>query len=334
MDLSTEYLGIKLPHPLIPGASPMCDNVDSVRRLEDHDAPMVVLRSLFEEQIVSEQLAGYFATETLAESFGEASTFLAEPDDLVFGPHEYLEHLRSVREAVSIPVVASLNGTTRGGWLEYASLIQEAGANALELNIYELATRPGVDGASIERESLEMVRQVKAKLSIPVAVKLSPFYTSFAHFAEQIWESGADALVLFNRFYQPDIDIEALETVPTLHLSDSSELLLRLRWLAILSGQLEIPLALTGGAHEPEDAIKALMCGACVVQLVSTLLKNGPKQLPLLRDEIARWLEEHEYESLQQMIGCMNLRHSPDPQGFERANYMHILQSWEPYMAR
>ena len=330
MNLATRYLGLELAHPFIPGASPLADSLDQVRRLDDAGAPAITLRSLFEEQIVGEQLATYHAAETLAHAWGEATSFLAEPEAAVFGPHEYLEHVRRVREAVDVPVIASLNGATRGGGLRYAALIAEAGAHALELNVYDLATDPGRTGAEIERETLEMVRELKRSIPIPVAVKLSPFYTSMANMARNLEHAGADGLVIFNRFYQPDIDIENLETVPLLRLSDSSELLQRLRWLAILRGPLRLDLAVTGGVHTVEDAIKALMCGATAIQVVSALLKLDANHLAHLRDGVRTWLSEHGYDSIGELRGSMSLDRCPDPRAFERANYMHILQSWRP----
>ena len=328
MDLSTRYLGIELPHPLMPGASPLVDDLDTVRRLEDAGAAAIVMHSLFEEQIVSEQMATHRAIDGTADSWAEALSYFPGRDDYRLGPEEYLEQVRKIKEIVSVPVIASLNGTTLGGWLDYAKQMEQAGADALELNVYMLATDPSTAGAEIERATLEMVRAVKQAAGVPVAVKLSPFYSSLPNFCKQLDEAGADGLVLFNRFYQPDIDIEELEVERALHLSDSSELLLRLRWLAILSGNVKASLAVTGGVHTETDAIKAVMTGAHAVQVVSALLRHGPERLRAMRDAMAAWLEEHEYQSLQQMQGSMNLSRSPDPSAFERANYMHILSSW------
>lgn len=328
MNLATRYLGFDLAHPFIPGASPLADSLDSVRRLEDAGAPMIVLRSLFEEQIVSEQLATYHATEALANAFSEAATFLAIPSEAAFGTERYLAHIRAVRGAVSVPVVASLNGHTRGGWLEYARQIEQAGADALELNLYELATDGERTAADLERNAVEMVRELRRTVSIPLAIKISPFYTSVASFARSIDMAGADAIVIFNRFYQPDIDIEELQPVPSLRLSDSSELLLRLRWLAILHDRVNADLAITGGVHDVADAVKALMCGAQAVQMVSALLKHGPGHLAHIAEGVGDWLDEHEYESIDQLRGSMSLSHCPDPGAFERANYMQILHGW------
>lgn len=331
MDLSTRYLGLDLPHPIIPGASPLVDDLDTVRRLEDAGAAALVMNSLFEEQIVGEQLATHDYIETSALSFGEAMSFLPETADLNLGPEEYLDKLRRIKEAVSIPVIASLNGTTPGGWLEYAALMAETGADALELNVYQLATDPEESAADIEERTIEMVKAVKAAVEIPLAVKLSPYYTALAHFARRLQTAGADGLVLFNRLYQADIDIEELEVEPRLHLSDSSELLLRVRWLAILSAELDLELSVTGGVHQVEDVVKSLMGGATTVQVVSALLRRGPEWLGVLRGDLERWLEEHEYSTLAEMRGCMSLARCPDPGAYERANYIHVLHSWSGY---
>jgi dihydroorotate dehydrogenase (fumarate) len=328
MDLTTRYLGLDLPHPLMPGASPMALDFDRVRRLEDAGAAAIVMHSLFEEQIVGEEVATYRSTEMHEGSSGEASSYLPEPPDFSLGPDEYLDHLRKVKAAVKCPVIGSLNGTTRGGWLDYAKLIQSAGADALELNVYEMPTDFNESGERVEDRAIDLARSIKASVTIPVAVKLSPFYSSFAHFARQLDHTGVDGIVLFNRFYQPDIDIEELEVERTLHLSNSSELPLRLRWLAILSGRIRPSLAVSGGIHTPADVVKAIMAGAHAVQVVSALLQRGPEYLRVLRGELARFLEEHEYESLKQMRGNMDLMACPDPKAYERANYMHLLQSW------
>lgn len=329
MDLSTTYLGLELPHPFMPGASPMADDLDTVKRLEDAGAAAIVLRSLFEEQITTEGLATHIHLDTPKDQFAEAMSYFPEPEEFRFGPDEYLEQLREVKEAVSVPVIASLNGTTAGGWLEYGSAMAEAGADALELNVYQLPTDPEISGAQIEDETVAMVRDLTGRVEVPVALKLSPFYSSLAGFAARLEEAGAAGVVLFNRFYQADIDIEELETTRTLHLSDSSELLLRLRWLAILAGRRTLSLAASGGVHTATDALKATMAGADAIQMVSALLQRGPHYLDLVRRTVARWLEEHEYDSLGQARGSMSLLRSPDPSAFERANYMQILQSWQ-----
>jgi dihydroorotate dehydrogenase (fumarate) len=332
MNLSTTYLGFDLPHPLIPGASPLVDDVDTVRRLEDAGAPMLVMHSLFEEQIVREELAVTRSIVTPQESYAEALTYFPEPKEFALGPEDYLEHLRRIKAVVSVPVIGSLNGTTEGGWLEYARLIQQAGADGLELNLYEVGGDPAEPGEKVELRGFQVVRAVRESLTIPVAVKLSPFYASLAHFARRLDGLGVDALVLFNRFYQPDIDVENLEVVRTVGLSHPGELLLRLRWLALLSGKVRANLAVTGGVHDAVGAVKAVMCGAHAVQMVSALLRHGPAYLGRVRDDLARWLEEHEYESLAQMRGSLSLERCPDPRAYERANYMKILQSWIPHL--
>jgi dihydroorotate dehydrogenase (fumarate) len=334
MDLSSDYLGFRLPHPFMPGASPMVDDLDRVRRLEDAGAAAIVMHSLFEEQIINEQRAVYSYLESPAESFAEALSYFPDPQHFNLGPDEYLEQILKISGAVEVPIIASLNGITLGRWLDYAWLMQEAGADALELNVYQLATDPNESSELLERRQADMVHEVKGKVSIPVAVKLSPFYSALAHFADQLENSGADGLVLFNRFFQPDIDVEELEVERVLELSTPSELPLRLRWLAILSGGVELSLAVTGGVHSALDAIKAVMCGAHAVQLVSVLLMRGPEYLRTIRKETEQWLEEHEYDSLEQARGSMNLERSPDPAAYERANYIHILQSLGPRLQR
>jgi len=328
MNLSTNYLGLQLPNPLMPGASPMADQLDWVKRLEDAGAAAIVMRSLFEEQITHEQQGMVYHMEVHEESFAEALSYFPKPDDFRFGPVEYLDQIKRVKAAVKIPVIASLNGTTAEGWLSYAKDIEQAGADALELNVYYLATDARETSEAAEHRVLDVVKVVKQAVKIPVAVKLSPFFSSLAHMAAGLDHLGADGLVLFNRFYQPDIDVEALEAVPSLHLSDSSELLLRLRWLAILSGKVRASLAVSGGVHTATDAIKAIMTGASAVQMVSALLNHGPQHVKVIRDDIVKWMEDHEYESLEQMRGSMSLERSPDPAAFERANYMRILQSY------
>jgi len=328
MDLSTPYLGFTLPHPLIAGASPLSDDLDSVKRLEDAGASALVLRSLFEEQITHEQMAEHFHLDAHAESFAEATSYFPGPDAFALGTEQYLEHLRRVKESVRIPVMASLNGTTLGGWLEYARLMAQAGADALELNIYRIATDPEISSGDIERQTIDIVRHVKQAVAIPVAVKLSPFFTSIAHVAREIDQTGADGLILFNRFYQPDIDAEELAVSRTLHLSDSSELLLRLHWMAILSGRIRASLAVTGGVHTALDVVKATMAGAHATQMVSALLAHGPIRIRAVFEDLVAWLEEHDWNSLGEMRGNMNLLKVPDPDAYERANYMLMLQGW------
>ncbi len=288
---------------------------------------MIVMHSLFEEQIVGEQLAFVRSMEVADESYAEALTYLPRPRDFRLGPHEYLTQVARIKKAVSVPVIGSLNGVSDGGWLGYAKLIEEAGADGLELNMYELATDLEESGSHIEDRSLRVAKAVKQSVTIPVAVKLSPFYSSIANFCKKLDSLGMDALVLFNRFYQPDIDVEELEVV-RVQLSSSSELTLRLRWLAILSGRIRASLAASGGVHTAVDAIKAVMAGAHGVQMVSALLEHGPGRLKKVREGISRWLEEHEYESLKQMQGSMSLSRCGNPNAYERANYVKVLQSW------
>jgi dihydroorotate dehydrogenase (fumarate) len=329
MDLSTTYLGFKLPHPIIPGASPWGLDLDKVRQLEDAGAAAIVMPSLFEEQITKESLATSDAMDTPANSFAEALSYFPDVEDFRIGPHEYLETIRKIKKAVKVPVIASLNGVTRGGWLDYAKLMAEAGADALELNVYYLATDMDECGRDVENRAVELLTAVKGAVKVPVAVKLSPFYSSIPCMAGQLDKAKADGLVLFNRFYQPDINVETLETERVLHLSTSEELLLRLRWLAVLSGRVNASLACSGGVHTTADVVKAIMTGASAVQVVSAMLKGGPQVLKTLRAQLAEWLEKHEYESLKQMQGSMNLSRSPDPSAYERANYVHILQTWK-----
>lgn len=328
MDLSTRYLGLELSHPLMPGASPMVDDLDTVKRLEDAGASAIVMHSLFEEQIRREQVMAFVHTARHEQSFAEALSFFPASDAFALGPHEYLAQIGKIKRAVSVPVIASLNGYSLGGWLDYATLMQEAGADALELNVYQLATNPEESALAVEERTIEMVRAVRGAVKVPLAVKLSPFYTALGHFARRLDGAGVDGLVLFNRFYQPEIDIEELQVRRALHLSRSSELPLRQRWLAILSGRVKASLAVSGGVHTVVDVIQSVMAGAHAVQMVSALLQHGPGHLAVLRQELTRWLEEHEYDSLRQMQGSMNLSSCPDPRVYERANYMLMLQGW------
>jgi dihydroorotate dehydrogenase (fumarate) len=328
MNLQTKYLGFTLDSPLMPGASPLADSLDMVKRLEDAGASAIVMRSLFEEQITRDMTGSIYAVESHADSFAEATSYFPKASEFSMGPDEYLDQLRGIVEAVRVPVIASLNGFTVRGWLAYARQIEETGADALELNVYYLPTDPAEGSTEVERRTLEIVRTVKGALKIPVAVKLSPFFSALPHFVRELEQIGVDGVILFNRFYQPDIDIEKLAAEPTLHLSDSSELLLRLRWTAILAANAKVPLAISGGVHSGLDAVKAVMSGASAVQVVSALLKQGPEHLRTMRVEMERWMEEHDYESLEQMRGNMSLRRCPDPTAFSRANYMRILQSW------
>ena len=328
MDLSTRYLGLELENPFVVGASPLSDDLDEARRLEDAGASAIVMRSLFEEQIVREQLAAFLHTERHGESFAEAMTYFPNPSRFVFGPEEYLDHLRRLKEALGIPVIASLNGSSPGGWQDYPPLMERMGADALEVNLYPLALDPEVSGAELEESSLQAIREVRRSVRIPVAVKLSPFYSSLAHFAGRLDAEGVSGLVLFNRFYQPDIDVENLQVRETLQLSSPAELPLRLRWLAALCGKVKASLAVSGGVHNAADVVKSVMAGADAVQLVSALLRHGPVRLKGLRAELEQWLVQHEWNSLRQMRGNMSLTRCPDPAVYERANYMLILQSW------
>ena len=329
MNLSTSYMGFDLPHPVVPGASPLTGDLDKVRRLEDAGAPMIVMHSLFEEQITREEVAVGRSIEGPKESYAEALSYFPEPEAFELGPDEYLEQVRRIKAAVGVPVVASLNGTTPGGWTRYARLIEDAGADGLELNLYEVAADPYEPGDAVERRALEVVREVRAAVSIPLAAKISPYYSSVASFARRASLAGADGLVLFNRFYQPDIDPEALDLRRVVELSDSSELLLRVRWLALLFGRVPAPLACTGGVHTPADVVKAVMAGATVVQTASALLKRGPGYLTQLADGFARWMEEHGYESVRQMRGSLSQARTAAPGVLERANYARILQTWD-----
>jgi dihydroorotate dehydrogenase (fumarate) len=328
MDLRTTYLGLELPNPFVVGASPLADDLDEAKRLEDAGAAAIVMRSLFEEQIVREQVAAFLHTEMHGESFAEAMTYFPNPSRFVFGPEEYLDHLRRLKESLKIPVIASLNGASPGGWLDYPPLMEKMGADAVEVNLYPLALDPQVSGAAMEEALLEAVRQVRRAVRIPVAVKLSPFYSSFAHFARRLDVEGANGLVMFNRFYQPDIDVENLQVRERLQLSSSAELPLRLRWVAALAGKVRASLAVTGGVHDAVDVVKSVMAGADAVQLVSALLRHGPARLTGLRAELEQWMAKHEWTSLKEMRGNMSLQRCPDPAVYERANYMLILQSW------
>ena len=327
MDLSTRWLGLELPHPFMPGASPLADDLDTVKRLEDAGAAAITMRSLFEEQIQREQLGAHHHVHAPGDH-AEAQSYFPDASVFAMGPDEYLEQVRRVRKTVHVPVIASLNGATSGGWLSYAKSIEQAGASALELNFYAIATEPTEGSEVVERRLVDIVREVKSSVKIPIAVKLSPFFSALPNLAQRLEVAGADGLVLFNRFYQADIDIEHLEVKRTLHLSNPSELLLRLRWLAILSGRVKASLCVSGGVHGIPEAVKAIMAGAHAVQMVSALLQKGPDHLRAMRIGLEEWLEEHEYESLAQMCGSMSLAKCPDPLAYERADYAAILQSW------
>ncbi|MGD0389263.1 MAG: dihydroorotate dehydrogenase-like protein [Tepidisphaeraceae bacterium] len=328
MNLDISYMGLELAHPLIVGASPLADDLDTPRRLEDAGAAAIVMRSLFQEQIEGEQYASAQQVEMYADSFSEASSFFPATDDFAMNPYGYLEHVRRLKAALRIPVIASLNGLSTSGWLRYARLIEQAGADALELNVYHVSTNLWETAATIEENILESARTVREAVKIPLAIKLSPFFTSVPHLAMQLRTAGVDGLVLFNRFYQPDIDLGLLSVVPQLHLSDSSELQVRLRWLAILSGRITASLAVSGGVHTGADAVKAVMAGAHAVQIVSAILKNGPAYLKTLLTDFKQWMEENGYQSVRQMRGSLDMTRCPDPAAFERGNYMRVLNSW------
>jgi len=329
MNLKTNYLGLQLDHPLMVGACPLANDMDMVRRLEDAGSAAITMPSLFEEQITREQTGTLYDLEAGSESFAEATSYFANVGELRLGPDNYLDQVRKVKAAVKVPVIASLNGVTASGWTDFAKQIQQAGADALELNLYYLATNPLESADTVEKRLLEIVRTIKGGVTIPLTVKLSPFFTSLAHFVKVLEGAGADAVVLFNRFYQPDLDIEALEVEPSLNLSSPSTLRLRLRWLAMLYSQIGIPMAVSGGVHTGEGAIKATMAGATGIQMVSALLMHGPERIRTVREDMTQWMEEHEYESLEQMRGSLSLDKCPNPQAFERSNYMRVLAGWK-----
>jgi dihydroorotate dehydrogenase (fumarate) len=328
IDLSTTYLGLKLKNPLVASASPLCEDVGNIRRIEDAGASAVVLHSLFEEQIEleSDEL-DRFMTEG-SEISAESVTHFPELTQRVMGPEAYLAHIVKAKQAVKIPVIASLNGTSKGGWLGYAKQMEQAGADALELNIYYIPVDPGVTGDRVEQQYVELIKAVKAEVKIPVAVKLGPYFSSMANMAKRLDAAGVDGMVLFNRFYQPDFDLESLEVVPNLILSNSHELLLRLHWIAVIYGSVKADLALTGGVHSATDVVKAMMAGARVAMMTSALLKRGISYLDTLATELLVWMGEHEYDSIKQMQGSMSRNAVPQPGAFERANYMKVLSSY------
>ena len=328
IDLSTTYLGLKLKNPLVASASPLCEDVGNIRRIEDAGAAAVVLQSLFEEQLeIEEDDLDRFLIES-SERSAESVTHFPEMTGWVRGPDEYIEHVRACKKAVTIPIIASLNGSTKGGWLGYARQIQQAGADALELNIYSIPVDPDVTGEQVEQRYVEIIQAIKAEVQIPVAVKLGPYFSSMANMGRKLDAAGANGLVLFNRFYQPDYDLEALEVVPNLVLSSPHELLLRLHWIAVLYGQVKADLALTGGIHAATDVVKAMMAGAKVAMMTSALLKRGINYLDTLATELLIWMGEHEYDSIKQMQGSMSRNAVPQPAAFERVNYMKVLGSY------
>lgn len=329
MKLRTRYLGLELKSPFVIGASPLGDDLDSARRLEDAGASALVMHSLFEEQLTSEANAVATLTESVEDSFAEALSYFPDMTDYSHGPEEYLNHIARLKSHLGIPVIASLNGRTPGGWVSHARLLEEAGADALELNFYEVPTNFEESGSEVEERVLDVVAAVREKISIPLAVKLAPFYSSLPHLARNLAGEGANGLVLFNRFYQPDLDIEDLGVEPKIFLSTSSELLLRLRWMAVLHGRVDASLALSGGVHKVHDAVKGIMAGADVLQIVSLILRHGATALAALVTDFERWMGEHDYASVDEMRGCLSHRNSPDPSAFERANYLRVLQLWK-----
>jgi dihydroorotate dehydrogenase (fumarate) len=327
-DLSTKYLGLNLKCPLMASASPLCDSVDNIKRLEDNGIAGVVLPSLFEEQLELESMTVDADLVRGTDSFPESTNFLPDLQNYNMGPDAYLELIRHAKEAVNIPVIASINGITDGGWLQFAKLMEEAGADAIELNIYSIPTDPATSGNEVEQGYVDLVRHLKRSIRIPLAVKLSPFFSAPANIGVRLDEARVDALVLFNRFYQPDFDIEQLEVLPSLTLSRPEELLLRLHWTAILSGHVRADLGITGGVHSSRDVLKCILAGAKVAFMTSALLRNGVHHAGYVLAEVKRWLDEHEYSSIQQMCGSMSHGAVSDPTAFERGNYMKVLSSY------
>jgi dihydroorotate dehydrogenase (fumarate) len=323
MNLTTTYMGIPLPHPLTIGSSALTNDLEIVRQLEDQGAAALVLRSLYEEEVTGEQMSGFFQSESHDDSSPEAGSYFPEPE-LAPGPDEYLEHLQRVKAAVAIPVIASLSGTSSGGWISFARLMQQAGADALELDLYHSASDATTGAAEVERQMIEVVREVKQAVSIPVAAKMSPLFTTFANFVSQLDQVGVDGVVVFTRFHKVDIDVVELEVLRSLELSDSSELQLRLRAAAVLAGRANASIAIAGGVHTALDVIKANMAGACVVQMVSAVLKNGPRHIRTLLADLEAWMTENEWESLAEMRGNMSFQRVPNPAAYERATYLRF----------
>ena len=328
MHTDTTYLGLSLPHPFMAGASPLGYSLDTVKRLEDAGCAAVVLPSLFEEQITLEEQGRVAGVNVYDENFAEIFAQFPEPEEYALQPHEYAEHVRRVKAAVSIPIIASLNGRTKESWLKFASIVQEAGADALELNMYQVVTELTVPAVHVEAELVGVVEALKDLIRIPIAVKLSPFFTAIGNVARRLSDAGADGLVLFNRFYQPDIDINTRTAIPRIELSTSAELLTRIRWIAILYGRIRSSLAVSGGVATPTDGIKALLAGADAVQLVSALLRHGPAYIKTVRRGLEEWLERQKLDSLEQVKGSVSLETRRDPSAFERAHYIRTLQSW------
>lgn len=328
IDLSTTYLGLKLKNPLVASSSPLAKDINNIRKFEDAGVSAVVLHSLFEEQINAESLELDRFLSRSTESYAESLNYFPDMGNYNIGPDAYLEHIRKAKEAVRIPVIASLNGVSAGGWVRYARLMQEAGADGLELNIYLLPTDPEVSGEKVEANYVDLVRHVMANVRIPVAVKFGPYFSSIPNFCRKLDQTGVDGLVMFNRFYQPDFDLEALEVRPSLFLSDSNTLLLRLHWVALMYGHLRADMAVTGGVHTSTGLLKSMMAGAKVAMSTSCLLKYGIDYAGQIIAEVREWMEEHEYESIEQMQGSMSVKHVTNAAVFERANYMKVLSSY------
>src|SRR6266852_1342105 len=332
LDLTTTYLGLQLKNPLVVSASPLSKKVDMVRRLEEAGAAAVVMYSLFEEQITHESHELDHYLERGTHSYAESLNYFPDLDDYNLGPEPYLEHLHRIKRAVSIPVIGSLNGVSTGGWVEYAHKIEQAGADALELNIYYLSTDINLSAAALEQRYVDLGRDIRARVRLPLAIKLSPRYASLPHTAKRLVKAGANGLVLFSRFYQPDFDLDEMKVVPDLELSTSHELRLPLRWIAILYGRIAADFALTSGVHTARDVLKAMMAGASVAMMTSELLAHGFGRPRQILAEIQRWMEENEYTSIAQMKGCMSQRAVAEPAAFERANYMKALNSFDYYL--
>jgi dihydroorotate dehydrogenase (fumarate) len=331
MDLTTTYLGLELKSPLIVGsAAPLTEDLDNLKRMEDAGAGAVVLHSFFEEQLRQERLELHHHLTHGTYSFAEALTYFPEPEIFHVGSEEYLNHIRRAKEMVDIPIIASLNGSTLGGWLDYSQQIEQAGADALELNIYYVPTDLDLSGTEVEQNYIDILRTVKSEINLPVAIKIAPYFSNMANMAKQLSEAGADALVFFNRFYQPDIDLETLDVYPHVLLSTPQAMRLPMRWIAILYGRISADLVATSGIHHPADVLKMLMVGAKATQLVSALLRHGIEYIRTLEDGIRHWLEENEYESVRQMQGSLSQLHCPEPAAFERAQYMKALQTYAP----
>jgi dihydroorotate dehydrogenase (fumarate) len=328
IDLTTTYMGLLLGSPIVASASPLCDSIENIRRFEDSGVAAVVLPSLFEEQLELEGHAVHTDLSRGTESFPESLNYFPDLHNYNLGPDAYLELIHKAKQRVSIPVIASLNGTSLGGWIHHAKLIEQAGASALELNIYDVVAEAHHRASKVEEDYCDLVSQVKRSVRIPVAVKISPFFTAMANMAKRLDEAGTDALVLFNRFYQPDFDIDALEIVPSLTLSQSQELLPRLHWVAILYGSVSSDLAVTGGVHTGRDVLKAMMAGAHVAMMTSAFFQNGIRHANVVLHEMSRWMEEHEYESIREMRGSMSRRSVANPSAFDRANYIRVLSSY------